>query len=42
MSRLLLRSLAFYWRAHLGVVLGTPLATAGLPGARRGGGSVEY
>ena len=42
MSRLLLRSLAFYWRAHLGVGGGTPLASAVLTGALLVGDSVDY
>lgn len=42
MFRLVLRSLVYYWRAHLGVLLGTVLATAVLTGALLVGDSVDY
>ena len=41
MFRLVLRSLRYYWRAHLGVLLGTLLAGAVLTGALLVGDSVD-
>ncbi|MCS6777778.1 MAG: FtsX-like permease family protein [Chloroherpetonaceae bacterium] len=40
--RLVLQSLRFYWRSHLGVFLGATLATAILAGALAVGDSVRY
>ncbi len=41
-SKLIFRSLQFYWRAHLGVLLGTSLACAILTGALVVGDSVRF
>lgn len=41
-SKLVIRSFFFYWRAHLGVVLGAMLAAAVLTGALLVGDSVDY
>ncbi|MFW5839760.1 MAG: FtsX-like permease family protein, partial [Planctomycetota bacterium] len=40
--KLVFRSLGHYWRAHLGVLLGTAIATAVLVGALAVGDSVRY
>lgn len=42
MFKLALQSLRFYWRTHLGVLLGTLLASAVLTGAMLVGDSVDY
>ena len=42
MVGLVLRGLTYYWRAHLGVLLGTVLAAAVLTGALLVGDSVDY
>ncbi len=42
MAGLVLRALTYYWRAHLGVLLGTVLATAVLTGALLVGDSVDH
>ncbi len=42
LARLVLRSLSYYWRTHLGVVAGAAVATAILVGALAVGDSVRY
>ncbi len=41
-TRLILRSLGYYWRQHLGVLIGTAIATAVLVGALAVGDSVRF